>query len=102
MASKRSWSRMSNPKVLSVCCFLVVTTVGLHSAFGQSGPEWTTGSGDPARDGWQRGESKITPGTAKDLRLLWKVKVPAKPMGMLSFREPLIVNVVKTVEGART
>ena len=102
MVSKRSWSRMSSPRVLSVCCLLVVTTVGLHSGIGQSGPEWTTGSGDSARDAWQRGESKITPRTAKDLRLLWKVKVPAKPMGMLSFREPLIVNGVKTAEGVRT
>src|SRR5579863_582634 len=102
MASKRSLSRMSSSRVLSVWCLLVVTTMGLHSACGQPGPEWTTGSGDPARDAWQRGESKITPRTAKDLRLLWKVKVPTKTMGMLSFREPLIVNEVKTAEGART
>jgi outer membrane protein assembly factor BamB len=93
---------MSGHKILSLWCLLAVTTVGLHSAFGQSGPEWTTGSGDPARDAWQRGESKITPRSAKDLRLLWKVTVPAKPMGMLSFREPLIVNGIKTAEGVRT
>src|SRR3954451_22957120 len=102
MVSKRSWSRMSSPRVLWVWCLLAVTTVGLHSALAQSGPDWSTGSGDSARDAWQRGESKITPRSAKDLRLLWKVKVPAKPMGMLSFREPLVVNAVKTAEGART
>src|SRR5437764_1035160 len=101
MASKRISSRTS-PRTFAIGCLLVVTMVGLHSALGQSGPEWTTGSGDPARDGWQRGESKITPRTAKDLRLLWKVKLAAKPMGMLSFREPLIVNGVKTAEGVRT
>jgi outer membrane protein assembly factor BamB len=102
MVSKRRSSGVSNSRVLSICCFLVAAAVGLHAALGQSGPEWTTGSGDPARDGWQRGESKISPGTAKDLRLLWKVKVPTKTMGMLSFREPMIVNGVKTAEGLRT
>ena len=98
----RSSRRMLSPRALSVWCLLVVTTVGLPSALGQSGSEWTTGSGDAARDAWQRGESKISPRTAKDLRLLWKVKVPTKTMGMLSFREPLIVNGVKTADGART
>src|SRR5579863_10126400 len=102
MVLKQSSSRMGRPGVWSVGCLLVVTMVGLHPAPGQSGPEWTTGSGDPARDAWQQGESKITPRTAKDLRLLWKVKVPTKTMGMLSFREPLIVNEVKTAEGVRT
>src|SRR4051795_9570691 len=101
MDSKRSSSRTTT-SILSMWCLLVVMMLGLHSAPGQSGPEWTTGSGDPSRDAWQRGESKITPRTAKDLRLLWKVKVATKPMGMLSFREPLIVNGVKTAEGVRT
>jgi len=71
-------------------------------AQGQSSAEWLTGSGDPARDAWQQGASRISPGTAKQLRLLWKVKVPTKTMGMLSFREPLIASGVKTADGVRT
>jgi len=102
MASKRSSSRSSSPRALSIFCLLAVIAAGLYPALGQSAGEWLTGSFDPARDAWQRGESKISPQTAKDLRLLWKVKVPTKTMGMLSFREPLIVNGVKTTEGART
>jgi outer membrane protein assembly factor BamB len=102
MSSKRTLSMVCSARVLSVWGLLVLITAGLHPARGQSGAEWITGSGDPARDAWQRSESKITPRTAKDLRLLWKAKVPAKPMGMLSFREPLIVNGIKTSEGART
>src|SRR3954463_2148112 len=97
-----SSGRLSNRRVLSACCLLMLALLGLQTAPGQSGPEWTTGSGDPARDAWQRGESKITPRTAKDLRLLWKVKVPTKTMGMLSFREPLIVSGIKTAERVRT
>jgi len=68
----------------------------------QSGSEWLTSSGDAARDGWQRAESRITPRNVAKLQLLWKVKVPTKPMGMLSFREPLIVSGVKTPDGVRT
>jgi len=74
----------------------------LSQAHGQSASEWLTSSGDAARDGWQRVGSKITPHNAGKLQLLWKVKVPTKPMGMLTFREPLIVSGVKTADGART
>ena len=102
MVSKRSSSRMSRSRVLPVWSLLVVIAMGLHTLLAQSAPEWTTGSADPARDAWQRGESKITPQTAKALRLLWKVKVPARTMGMQSFREPLIVNGVNTAHGVRT
>ena len=45
------------------------------------------------------GRIKDLPKNVKKLQLLWKVKVPTKTMGMLSFREPLIVNGVKTPEG---
>jgi outer membrane protein assembly factor BamB len=68
----------------------------------QSGAEWLTSSYDAARDAWQRGETKITPRNAGNLQLLWKVNVGAKTMGMLSFREPLIVTGVQTTGGAKT
>ena len=71
-------------------------------ARGQTGSEWLTSSADAARDAWQRGESKITPQNVKGLKLLWKTNVAAKPMGMLSFREPLIVAGVKTADGEKT
>ena len=102
MASKRSFSTLPHPRALPLALFLVLSALSLPSVRAQAGPEWLTGSGDPARDGWQRGESKITPGTVKQLRLLWKVKVPTKTMGMLSFREPLIASGVKTPGGVRT
>jgi outer membrane protein assembly factor BamB len=71
-------------------------------AQGQTASEWLTGSGDAARDGWQRAESKINPHNAGKLQLLWKTKLAAKPMGMLSFREPVIVTGVKTADGTHT
>lgn len=68
----------------------------------QSAAEWLTSSYNAARDAWQRGESKITPRNVGNLQMLWKVNVGAKTMGMLSFREPLIVSGVKTAQGAKT
>ncbi|ADV82024.1 PQQ-binding-like beta-propeller repeat protein [Terriglobus saanensis] len=55
-------------------------------------PEWNTASFNPARDAWQRNETKINPENAKNLQLLWKAKLEVKTMGMQSFREPLIVS----------
>jgi outer membrane protein assembly factor BamB len=71
-----------------------------RAACAQASSEWLTSSADPARDAWQRDASKITPRNVGHLQLLWKTKVDAKPMGMLSFREPLIVNGIKTADGA--
>lgn len=76
----------------------------MSSALGQSRgtPEWTTDSFNPQRDAWQRDETKISPANAKNIKLLWTVKTNNKPMGMQSFREPLIVSGVKTAEGVKT
>ncbi len=65
-------------------------------------PEWPTGSFDQQRDGWQRNETKITVDNAKNIRLLWKLKTDNKPMGMQSFREPLIVAGVNAGGGVKT
>jgi len=41
---------------------------------------WPTYAGDAQRSGWQKTETRITKNTAKDLQLLWKLKldVPSK------------------------
>jgi hypothetical protein len=93
---------MRNLRVLSSICFLGCALTWLSPVRGQSASEWLSSSGDAARDGWQRVGSKITPKNAGKLQLLWKVKVPTKPMGMLTFREPLIVSGVKTADGVKT
>ena len=50
MALKRRSSGMFSPRILSILCLLVAAMAGLPSALAQSAPEWTTGSGDSARD----------------------------------------------------
>ncbi len=93
---------MRKLKVLSSICFGVFALTWVSPVCSQSSAEWLTSSGDAARDAWQRAESKISPMNVGKLQLLWKVKVPTKPMGMLTFREPLIVTGVKTPEGTKT
>ena len=93
---------MRSSRCFTAFCFLGCALACAHIAAGQSVSEWLTSSADAARDAWQRGESKITPKNVKNLRLLWKVKVASKTMGMLSFREPLIVAGVKTSDGTHT
>jgi outer membrane protein assembly factor BamB len=95
---------VSSVKLLSFVLFVSVSASALNAALGQSteAAEWPTGSFDQQRDGWQRNETKLTVDNAKNLRLLWKLKTDNQPMGMQSFREPVIVAGVHTAGGVKT
>jgi outer membrane protein assembly factor BamB len=94
---------MRPPWTVMATWLVVCTLAPLQSARAQGTPqEWTTSSADTARDAWQQGPSGISPQTAKNLTLLWKTRVENKTMGMQSFREPLIINGVKTPSGEKT
>jgi outer membrane protein assembly factor BamB len=96
--------RVSSVKLLAFVLFVCTPVSGLYAAQSQSteAPEWPTGSFDQQRDGWQRNETRITVDNAKNIRLLWKLKTDNKPMGMQSFREPLIVAGMHTAAGVKT
>jgi len=102
MPSNRVSSRMRRGAALLSVALGAGAALATLPAKGQSASEWLTSSGDAARDAWQRVESKITPRNAGKMELLWKTKLAAKPMGMLSFREPVIVSGVKTPDGTHT
>jgi outer membrane protein assembly factor BamB len=87
---------------LSLISLSLTSMAGSVPAHAQTASEWLTSSGDAARDAWQRTASKITPANASKLQMLWKTKLTSKTMGMLSFREPLIVTGVKTAGGTYT
>lgn len=93
---------MRQLRLLPFIGFCILAIAWVNPARGQSDAEWLTSSGDAARDAWQQSASKITTANVGRLKLLWKVKLPTKPMGMLTFREPLIVTGVKTAAGTRT
>ena len=88
--------------LLLVLCGSLSPWINLAHGQASQTPEWTTDSFDPQRDGWQRNETIISPANAKDIRLLWKLKTDNKPMGMQSFREPLIAADVSTASGTKT
>jgi outer membrane protein assembly factor BamB len=100
--------KVSTVKVLPFVLFVCVGSFVLHAAQSQvyaqstEAAEWPTGSFDQQRDAWQRNETKMTVDNAKNLRVLWKLKTGNKPMGMQSFREPLIVAGVHTPGGVKT
>jgi len=101
MACPTAFHRTPTLRVLFSIGLLACTASACLPVRAQSS-EWITSSADAARDAWQRGPSKLNPKTAPNLKLLWKVKLDSKPMGMLSFREPLIVAGVQTSGGAHT
>jgi len=95
---------IDNVPSVKLLLFVVFLTLGVSGSLGQStgAAEWPTGSFDQQRDGWQRNENKFTVDNVKNTRLLWKLKTDNKPMGMQSFREPVIVTGVTTPNGAKT
>src|SRR5271168_892623 len=95
---------VSSVKLLTFLVCLTLSASGLQGSLAQStqAPEWPTGSFDQQRDAWQRNETKFTVDNVKNTRLLWKLKTDNQPMGMQSFREPIIVAGVNTASGAKT
>jgi outer membrane protein assembly factor BamB len=91
-------------KLLKFLVCLTLSASGLRGSLAQStqAPEWPTGSFDQQRDAWQKNETKFTVDNVKNTRLLWKLKTDNKPMGMQSFREPIIVAGVTTPTGPKT
>jgi PQQ-like domain len=54
------------------CAFLWLSAV---QGQGRGGGTWSTAGGDPQLSGWQKAEPKLTKDAAKDIKLLWKLKL---------------------------
>jgi len=65
------------------------------------GSDWLTDGGDPQRTAWQRGEKIFSTANAKDIKLLWKIKLDNEPRQMHNLFPPLIVERVNTSRGPR-
>jgi outer membrane protein assembly factor BamB len=63
---------------------------------------WLTFGGGPQRNGWASDETAISTSTAKDLQLLWKVKLPNEPKQLNALTTPVVINPVYTNKGAET
>src|SRR2546428_3244433 len=66
-----------------------------------SGAEWLTDGGDVRRTNWQKDEKIINTSNAKDIRLLWKIKLDNHPRQMHSLLPPLVIGSVNTSSGPK-
>jgi outer membrane protein assembly factor BamB len=57
--------------------------------------------GDPGRTGWVKDEKIFNTTNVKDMKLLWKIKLPAQPREMHNLFPPVIAEKVTTPQGVR-
>ncbi len=63
--------------------------------------DWLTDGKNSQRTNWQEDEKIFTPANAKDIKLLWKVKLPNETREMHNLFVPLIVDRVNTAKGPK-
>lgn len=63
--------------------------------------DWLTDGKDPQRTNWQRDEKILTVSNAKNIKLLWKLKLDNEPRQMHSLFPPLIAEGVTTSSGSK-
>src|SRR5215813_570053 len=82
---------------------LLAWTAGVGASAPKSQPKanWLTDGGDPQRTSWQQHESLITPATAKNMKLVWKLQLDNEPRQLHNLFPPLIASDVTTPQGPR-
>ena len=70
---------------------LFISALTFCSVLGWSA-DWLTDGGDSQRTHWQKDEKLISPASAKNLKLLWKIQLDAKPRVMSNLFTALITN----------
>ena len=78
--------------------FIAVMTAGC--VLGWSA-DWLAGGNDPQRTHWQKDEKLLSPATAKNMKLLWKIKLPSEPRTMSNLFDTLIAGKVTTKAGTK-
>ncbi|MBM3784106.1 MAG: pyrrolo-quinoline quinone [Acidobacteria bacterium] len=69
--------------------------------FAAPGQDWLTDGGDVPRSNWQKDEKIIGVHNAKDIKLLWKIKLDNKVRAMHNLLEPLIIGKLETRQGTK-
>ena len=65
------------------------------------GADWLTDGGDTIRSNWQKDEKILSTSTAKDIKLLWTIKVDNQTRAMHSLLPPLVIGSVNTGNGPK-
>jgi outer membrane protein assembly factor BamB len=63
--------------------------------------DWLTDAGNPQRTNWQKDESILSKDNARNLKILWKVKLDNAPREMHSLLPVLIADKVPTASGLK-
>src|SRR5262249_38770474 len=71
-ARQRAASNIDRPRLL--LCVMYLCVFASYIAAQNREVNWPMYAGDAQRSGWQKTETRITKGTARDLQLLWKLK----------------------------
>jgi outer membrane protein assembly factor BamB len=79
---------------------LIVSALTFCSILGWSA-EWLTDGYDSQRTHWQKDENLISPSTAKNIKLLWKLQLDSKPRVMTNLYTALIADPVTTSAGSK-
>src|SRR6185295_20292823 len=77
---------------------VLVATLGCVAAWSA---DWLSDGKDPQRTNWQKDEKILTTATAKNMKLLWKLKLDNAPREMHSLFPPLIVERANTSSGPK-
>ena len=80
---------------LSICATLLAFGSAVWSA------DWLTDGGNSQRTAWQKDEKILSTANAKDIKLLWKLKLDNQPRQMHSLFPPLIIGRVDTPQGPK-
>ena len=94
---------MNISRVVSASAFVVVCAAAGTSAIrAQQAPaNWLTDGADSRRTAWQQNETILTTANAKDMKLLWKIKLDNQTRQMHSLFPPLIVGSATTSAGPK-
>src|SRR5437764_5994677 len=77
---------------------VVLVTLGCVAAWGS---DWLTDGKDSQRTNWQKDEKIVTTANAKNIKLLWKLKLDNEPRQMHSLFPMLIAENVSTSNGPK-
>src|ERR1700761_6213874 len=87
-------------KVFTMRKIIFIPALIFCSVLGWSA-EWLTDGHDSQRTHWQKDEKLISPSTAKNIKLLWKLQLDSKPRVMTNLYTALIADKVTTKSGAK-
>ncbi|MEP7272830.1 MAG: pyrrolo-quinoline quinone [Acidobacteriota bacterium] len=88
----------------ALCVLVLGCIIGIaHAPLAQTSrvADWLTDGGNAQRTGWQQNEQTLSTSTARDMKLLWKVKLDNEPRQMHSLLPVLVAGRVDTQSGPK-